>query len=106
MEAWAAALACHPDADLRNFLVAGLTHGFRIGFNRGNPLSLAQRNMPSAEAHAAVVGEYLQRELAAGRLIGPLPASGLHVNRFGVIPKGHTPGKWSLITDLSFPPGT
>ena len=61
--------------------------------------------MPSAEAHAAVVEEYLQRELGAGRLIGPLPATGLHVNRFGVIPKGHTPRKWRLITDLSFPPG-
>ena len=23
----------------------------------------------------------------------------------GVIPKGHTPGRWRLITDLSFPPG-
>ena len=26
------------------------------------------------------------------------------MNRMGVIPKGHTPGKWRLITDLSFPP--
>ena len=32
-----------------------------------------------------------------------LPA--LHVNRFGVIPKGHSTGKWRLITDLSYPPG-
>ena len=30
----------------------------------------------------------------------------LHVNRFGVIPKGHNSGKWRLITDLSFPPGS
>lgn len=27
----------------------------------------------------------------------------LHVNRFGVILKGHNTGKWRLITDLSFP---
>ncbi len=27
----------------------------------------------------------------------------LHINRFGVIPKGHnTKGKWRLITDLSY----
>ena len=41
----------------------------------------------------------------------PLPAihgrsaTPLHVNRFGVIPKGHNTGKWRLITDLSYPPG-
>ena len=29
----------------------------------------------------------------------------LHINRFGVIPKGHDTGKWRLITDLSYPPG-
>ena len=27
----------------------------------------------------------------------------LHINPFGVIPKGQS-GKWRLITDLSFPP--
>ena len=98
------ALAHHLDAYLRNFLVAGLTQGFHIGFNSGNPLSSAWWNMPSAEGNAAVVEEYHQRETSAGHLIGPLPATGLHVNKFGVIPKGHTPGKWSLITDVSFPP--
>lgn len=29
----------------------------------------------------------------------------LHINRFGVIPKGHNTGKWRMITDLSFPSG-
>ena len=32
----------------------------------------------------------------------PLP---IHISRFGVIPKGHKPGKWRLITDLSHPSG-
>ena len=27
------------------------------------------------------------------------------MSRMGVVPKGHTPGKWRLITDLSFPDG-
>ena len=27
----------------------------------------------------------------------------VHVDRFGVVPKKHQPGKWHLITDLSFP---
>ena len=30
---------------------------------------------------------------------------GLHINRMGVVPKGHTPGRWRLITDLSHPVG-
>ena len=102
---WAEALAEHPDADFRRFIVTGLTHGFRIGFDCGHPLRSALRTRPSAEAHTAVVEEYLTRERNAGRLIGPLPAAGLHASRVGVIPKGHTPGKWRLITDLSFPPG-
>ena len=89
-EVCTAALAHHPDADLHSFLVAGLTHGLRIDFNRGKPLSSARQNIPSAEAHAALVKEYLQRKMSTRCLIGPLPATGLHVNRFGVIHKGHT----------------
>ncbi len=40
----------------------------------------------------------------AGPFILP-PFSDFQVNRFGIIPKS-TPGKFGLITDLSFPPGT
>ena len=29
----------------------------------------------------------------------------LQINCMGVVPKGHTPGKWRMITDLSFPDG-
>ena len=36
-------------------------------------------------------------------LPGSIP--GLHLNRIGVVPKGHTPGRWRLITDLSHPEG-
>ena len=67
--------------------------------------------MHSAVGHPEVVQSYLETECAKGRMLGPfskveaqtLPA--LHVNRFGVIPKGHGTGKWRLITDLSYPPG-
>lgn len=44
-----------------------------------------------------MLGPFLPHELTT------LPP--LHINRFGVIPKGHNTGKWRLITDLSFPPG-
>ena len=40
-----------------------------------------------------------------GRLL-PLPSgTSVHISRFGVIPKGHTPGRWQMITDLSSPHG-
>ena len=35
--------------------------------------------------------------------LGELP--GLHVSKFGVIPKSNQPGKWRLILDLSSPNG-
>lgn len=62
--------------------------------------------MPSATEHPEVVGEYIQSEVSKGRMIGPLPRrleDLCHVSRIGVILKGHTPGKWRLITNLSFP---
>ena len=52
-----------------------------------------------------VIDKYLSEERSGNRLIGPLEPNGIHLSRFGVIPKGHTPGKWRLITDLSYPPG-
>ena len=44
-----------------------------------------------------------------GNILGPFTTSDaprVHINRFGAIPKKHQPGRWRLITDLSFPVGT
>ncbi len=51
--------------------------------------------------------EYLAKEVGLGRVLGPPITAGLPatVNRFGVIPKNHQPGKWCLIVDLSHPKG-
>ena len=106
IKAWGEALADHPDLDFRAYILAGLTNGFRIGFDRRHELRPAPRNMPSSEAQAQAVEDYLTKERRAGRLIGPCrDVEGLHVSRIGVVPKGHTPGKWRVITDLSHPPG-
>ena len=48
-------------------------------------------------AYERMLGPFREEELAG------LPM--LHINCFGVIPKGHNTGKWRLITDLSYPPG-
>ena len=106
--AWEKVLRAHPDRAFAGYIIDGLSHGFRIGFNRSCSLRSASANMASAQLHPEVISEYLQKELSLGRMLGPFPLSfstpELHINRFGVIPKGHS-GKWRLITDLSFPPG-
>ena len=106
---WQVALWSHPDKCLGHFLVQGLRHGFRIGYNGGQrALQSAKRNMPSAYDHPEVIDKYLANECHLGRVLGPfttpLPTP-IHVNRFGVIPKKSQPGKWRLIVDLSFPEG-
>ena len=63
--------------------------------------------MLSALEHPWVADDYLI-EVSCGRVAGPFatpPVPGLHVSRFGVIPKNNQPGQWCLIVDLSSPEG-
>ena len=108
LAAWCTSLAAHPDRDFANYVLDGFQYGFRIGFDRSTSLTSVRRNLPSASEHPEVIDQYLAKEVPAGRIIGPIKPytiPHLHVSRVGVIPKGHTPGKWRLITDLSFPEG-
>lgn len=106
VEAWTAALNNHPDQRFASYLISGLREGFHIGFNRESKLVSAARNLPSASEQKAVLDGIFQEERTRERFIGPLqPGKQWQINRIGVIPKGHTPGKWRLITDLSHPPG-
>ena len=110
LDVWERVLSSHLDRAFARYVCLGLSHGFRIGFQHSSPLRSASSNMESARLHPEVISEYLRIECSLGRMLGPFPddARGmppLHVNRFGVIPKGHNTGKWRLITDLSFPPG-
>ena len=102
VDAWVKALSPHPDQAFARYICDGLRFGFRIGKS-------ASSNMLSASTHPKVVSDYIDKELRLGRMLGPFDLTrdlpSLHVNRFGVIPKGHNTGKWRLITDLSFPEG-
>ena len=100
-----AALSDHPDTQFIASIIDGMEHGFLIGFQQPGPLRMAVSNCPSAEADPQVVADYIRKEVTLRRFLGPfthesVPA-GTHLGKFGVIPKGHTPGKWCLITDLS-----
>ena len=56
------------------------------------------------------VVEYLGKEVRHGRVVAitaeEVTGAGVHMSRFGVIPKGSQPGKWRLIVDLSDPEGS
>jgi len=110
MEEWRSALASHPDTDLVQLVLQGISQGFRIGFDYGTKRvqCCAHGNMSSALDNPVVVDCYLQEELSLGSVVGPLIpelARRVHTSPFRVIPKGHTLGKWRLIVDLSSPAG-
>ena len=73
-----------------------LLHWFRMGIP-----SAFSVNKHAFSRHLPIPKK---KELSCRRMLGPFPL--LQVNKMGVIPKGHTPGKWRLITDLSSPTGT
>ena len=109
---WRQSLEQFLDQHLAHYLLQGLTNGFHIGYqystnHTSTPLRRKQ-NMRSADQHPTVVQMYLESEQSAGRIIGPLKGATqemTHISPFGVIPKHHQPGKWSLILDLSSPRG-
>ena len=106
---WATALKTHPDPTLAYYITEGIKHGFRIGYDYSNhSCNHAHGNLPGAKDHPDIISKYLSDELSKGRMLGPFPVGaipGIQISRIGVIPKKSTPGKWRLITDLSFPPG-
>ena len=109
-EQWDQALAAHPDQRFRRYVVEGVRNGFRVGCTKepSGGIRRPPSNMPSAQDRPRVIDDYLAEECSLGRVVGPLDPSmvpQVHTNRFGVIPKG-TSGRWRLIVDMSFPPGS
>jgi len=105
---WAELLCTHPDQSFADYIVRGLEQGFHVGFKRGGRLQSCKKNMLSASEHPEMVQKYLQEECQMGRVLGPFDLGelpGVHVSKFGVIPKSNQPGKWRLILDLSSPNG-
>ncbi len=105
---WDKMLADHPDRRYHSYLVKGLREGFRIGFSYESARCTgAGSNMRSALERPSVIDQLISTELAERRILGPVePREASLVNRFGLVPKGHVPGKWRLIVDLSFPAGS
>ena len=108
LSAWTQVLVSHPDQDFAKYILEGIQHGFRIGFNyQLYQCRPARRNMSSAIQVPGVVSKYLDTERRLGRVIvvEKADAQEAQVSPFGVIPKRGTPNGWRLILDLSSPPG-
>ena len=94
LQAWQTCPSMHPDQDFAAYILNGLQHGFHIGIHHSAQLQSAKRSMKSASDNPQVIEDYLHKELAAHNILGPFSPStfpGLHINRFGVIPKKHQP---------------
>ena len=66
----------------------------------------AECNLLSVNSNPEVVSKYLAEAVALGWVLGLLTSQqvpAVHMSPFGVIPKGHTPGKWRLIVNLPSP---
>ena len=50
VELWAKELHSHPDNYFTNYVLEGLTNGFRIGFNRRHPLCSSVRNLSTKKS--------------------------------------------------------
>ena len=102
-------ICSHPDHRFAAYIHAGLSQGFRIGFDRrSSSLTSASGNHPSASTNRLAASEYIHEELEAGRLLGPIEEQSLpmvHTSPIGLIPKAHQPNKWRMIVDLSSPRG-
>ena len=106
-EACRACLQAHPDLSFTQYILRGITQGFRVGFDRGCELKAVKKNMHSATQHPEIIDQYIQKECKAGTLVGPFQPQDIsppvHISQFGVIPKGHQGNAWRLIVDLSAP---
>lgn len=109
LAAWAQELENHPHQEVAQYLLQGISQGFRIGFNYPRKCQSAKSNMKSAKENPQVIDEYLVKECSLGRIVGPLNPTilpGVHISRFGVIPKKHAQNEWRMILDLSSPEGS
>ena len=108
---WEVALRNHLDQEFADYICTGIRHGFRIGFSRSKPLRSMASNIFSVTLHPKPIAEYLMNKLKLNRMLGSFNKDdkvfgSVHVNRFGIISKGYSTGKWRLITDLSYPSGS
>ena len=98
-------LAHHPNKAWVSWLLQSINKGVSLGY-MGPRGPRTTPNLPSTHLHPDIVTAELQKECAAGRVIGPSsvpPLANLKCSGVGVVPKKN--GKWRMIHHLSAPQG-
>ena len=96
----------HPNQDLVQYLVSGLTYGFDIGAKQKPSTRSRPTNHKSARDHPEEVTAAIAKELKNGHIAGPFtspPWPNLHCSPLGARKKDD--GSYRLIMDLSYPTG-
>nr|XP_055074593.1 uncharacterized protein LOC129454107 [Misgurnus anguillicaudatus] len=98
-------LSSHPDPSFVDYLITGLSQGFRVGVLYPMSTSYVANNLQSALTEPDVVSCLVAKELNKGYLIGPFsspPFSPFRVNSIGIATRKYS-GKKRLIFDMSSP---
>ena len=73
---WQHCLSPHPNHNLVQYFIDGISNGFRIGISTPvQALQSANKNLQTALLQPQVVDQYLQSELTLQRISGPFPAN-------------------------------
>ena len=98
-------LSLHPDKAWVSWLLNGIANGVSVGFVGPHTPHLS-RNLISASQHPLIISSELEKEVAAGRVLGPfehIPTPSFRSSGLGAIPKKN--GGWRMILHLSAPYG-
>ena len=99
-------LANHPEKAWVSWLLNAIQHGVSLGYRGPRGPSTQPRNLVSSHQHPHIVSAELEKECAAGCILGPLkapPFPNLKCSGVGVVPKKN--GRWRMIHHLSVPHG-
>ncbi|MGL5501434.1 MAG: hypothetical protein ACRDCK_09865, partial [Plesiomonas shigelloides] len=98
-------LSSHPDPTFVDYLITGLSQGFRVGILSHLTTSFVAKNLQSASSEPEIVRTLLEKEVNKGYVIGPFaspPFSPFRINSIGVATRKYS-GKKRLIFDMSSP---
>jgi hypothetical protein len=98
-------LCDHNDREFVKYIVDSCHHGVNIGYE-GARQPLVSENWPSATNYAEAVKKSIREDLVKSRKLGPFldtPFDNFVGSPMGAFPKKHSPDKYRVIYDLSYP---
>ena len=104
---WYKYLSDHPDPKFTEYIVNGICKGVDIGYT-GPRRARVHDNWPSVSKYNQAVSKVLTNDVVRGRKAGPFatpPFKNFVGSPMGAFPKKHSPDKYRVIHDLSWPPG-